>query len=414
MEYDWGSRGESALIHQLMRARGQTTDPQKPAAELWMGAHPKAPAHLPDGRALDQAIRADRAHFLGKWLADRGYSKLPFLFKVLDAARPLSIQAHPDRELAPQLHARDPANYPDDNHKPELAINLGGMSALIGFRPPEEIAQFLKNIPELRALCTPSGSIYEEENTDRAGLTPPNNDSDRRAFIKTLYAQLMQSSPTEIEEAVLAHRLRLSLLTDQNPPREDELFLRLSQLYGDRDPGVFSVYFLNYLDLQPEDALFLGPNEPHAYLSGHILECMAASDNVVRAGLTTKYMDLHTLLRMLHYRSGHPEFRRPKAEKNQRMSSYKIEADDFQVQRLDLSTDPLELAQIDRPGILLALNEALTVTARTGKTDHPATTFPRGSSILLPGDLSERKCSIRLTAPHSCHAYLATVGPKFG
>lgn len=413
MEYDWGRSGPSALIHELMRSRGKTTDDAQPAAELWMGAHPKAPAHLPDGRPLDEAIRQDRAHFLGEDLATRGYSKLPFLFKILDAARPLSIQAHPDRDLAPQLHARDPKNYPDDNHKPELAVCLADMSALIGFRPPEEILRFLKSIPELRALCTPDGSIYEEGDSP-GPAKPKKNEKARRAFVEELYGQLMQSSPGEIEEAVQAHRLRLSLLDDQDALREDALFLRLSGLYGDRDSGVFSVYFLNYVDLTAEEALFLGPNEPHAYLGGQILECMAASDNVVRAGLTAKYMDTHTLLRMLHYRSGHPEIRRPQiAGQNKRLSSYKIETDDFQVLKLDLGSEPFELPVTDRPGIILALESDLTVVAHNGKKKIETANFPRGSSVLFPGDLSERNCRITLSSSTGCRAYLATVGPKF-
>jgi mannose-6-phosphate isomerase len=413
MPYDWGQSGETALIHELMRATGRTVDATQPAAELWMGAHPKAPARLPDGRPLDEAIRGDREHFLGADLAARGYSRLPFLFKILDAARPLSIQAHPDRELAPELHARDPKNYPDDNHKPELAVCLRDMSALIGFRPPEEILRFLKSIPELRALCTPAGSIYEEE--DGPGLSAPKkSDAARRAFVENLYSQLMRSSPVEIEEAVQAHRLRLSLLEDQEALREDALFMRLAGLYGDRDSGVFSVYFLNYVDLAPEEGLFLGPNEPHAYLGGRILECMAASDNVVRAGLTAKYMDTHTLLRMLHYRSGRPEIRRPRPEANGRMSSYKIEADDFRVLKLETGPAPLKLPVADRPGILLALEQDLSIEARDGDGNQRArANFPRGSAVLFPGDLSGRGCEVLLSSATDCRAYLATVGPNF-
>ncbi|MCR9141704.1 MAG: mannose-6-phosphate isomerase, class I [bacterium] len=415
MPYDWGQSGESAFIHELMRARGQSVDASQPAAELWMGAHPKAPAALPDGRPLDEAIRQDREHFLGPNLTDRGYTRLPFLFKVLDAARPLSIQAHPDRDLAPELHARDPKNYPDDNHKPELAVCLADMSALIGFRPPEEILRFLKTIPELRALCTPAGSIYEEE--DETGLSAPQqrDETARRTFVEGLYGQLMQSSPVEIEEAVQAHRLRLSMLEDEAAPREDALFLRLAELYGDKDSGVFSVYFLNYVDMAPEEALFLGPNEPHAYLGGRILECMAASDNVVRAGLTAKYMDTDTLLRMLHYRSGHPEIRRPQQiQGDSRMSSYKVEAEDFRVYKLQTGPTPLKLSVTDRPGIVLALEQELSVEARDAAGNSlGSANFPRGSAVLFPGDLSERGCQILLHSSHDARAYLATVGPNF-
>ena len=417
MDYDWGQSGPGAFIHELSQARGRTVETSRPAAELWMGAHPKAPAQLPDGQPLDEAIRKDPAHFLGADLAERGYLSLPFLFKVLDAARPLSIQAHPDRELAPELHGRDPKNYPDDNHKPELAVCLADMSALIGFRPPTEIARFLKQIPELAGLCTSTGSIYG----GKTGLPPLPGEGDAdsqaaRDFIRSLYSQLMQSSPAEIEEAVQAHRLRLSSLHEEGEAaREDALFLRLAELYGDRDPGVFSVYFLNYIDLLAGEALFLGPNEPHAYLGGRILECMAASDNVVRAGLTSKYMDVATLLRMLHYRSGHPEVRRPIADpSDHRRSSYKVDADDFRVIQLAVGSAALPLPLAGRPAILLALDGAIELTIQASKKSADETVrFPRGSAILLPGDLSERDCRVSIAASAAGRAFLATVGPDF-
>ena len=108
--------------------------------KLWMGAHPKAPSRvLNQDISLEEAINARPEHFLGERLNSAGVKHLPFLFKILDAARPLSIQAHPDKALAEVLNKRDPANYPDDNHKPELAISLGNMSALLGFRAALEI-----------------------------------------------------------------------------------------------------------------------------------------------------------------------------------------------------------------------------------------------------------------------------------
>lgn len=428
MDYPWGRAGDDALIHELSASRGLSPDRTQPAAELWMGAHPKAPARLPDGRPLDEAIRQNTAHFLGQDLADRGYRSLPFLFKILDAARPLSIQAHPDRDLAPELHARDPKNYPDDNHKPELAVSLGGMTALIGFREPAEIYAFLKAIPELRALCLPGDAIYEEESALPAAPGSSAPDEERRSYVRELYGQLMQSSPTEIEEAVRAHLLRLR---STGMPAGSEtgdsarapagstaaahgLFAHLTELYGERDAGVFCVYFLNYVELEPGEGLFLGPNEPHAYLGGQILECMAASDNVVRAGLTAKYMDTATLLRMLHYRPGPPEIRRPIAHpEDPRRSSYKIEADDFQVLGLELSGDPCQLDGLSRPAIVLALHAPLDITARSNEQELARLSIPRGGVVLFPGDLAARGVTIELSGAQPGTAYLATVGPDF-
>lgn len=67
------------------------------------------------------------------------------------------------------------------------------------------------------------------------------------------------------------------------------------------------VFFLNYLKLNPSEAIYLGANEPHAYISGDCVECMACSDNVVRAGLTPKFIDVETLCSMLIYKGEKPE-----------------------------------------------------------------------------------------------------------
>ena len=220
--------------------------------------------------------------------------------------------------------------------------------------------------------------------------------------MRELYGHLMQSSPTEIEEAVRAHLLRLRSTIDSSADAADSgaksnnpvvaahaLFLHLTELYGERDAGVFCVYFLNYLpELAPGEGLFLGPNEPHAYLGGQILECMAASDNVVRAGLTAKYMDTATLLRMLHYRPGPPEIRRPIADSgDSRRSSYKIDASDFTVLTLETSAGKAyTLSDLDRPAIVLALHAPLEIkaSANQDQTELASLSVPRGGVVLFP------------------------------
>lgn len=441
MDYAWGSHGKDAYIHQLL---GSVPATGQPAAELWMGAHPKAPSTLRapgfayDGRRLDEAIAADPGHFLGPDLARAGHRQLPFLFKVLDAAEPLSIQAHPDLELAPQLHARDPEHYPDDNHKPELAVCLSGMSALIGFRAPEEIAGYLQRIPELAALCSAAGFLYEPSGEQPGPLPEPTGtETQKRAWIKDAYSRLMRSSPGEIAEAVRAQRLRLTAWNETGDPDDlnpaDALFLRLIDIYGEEDRGLFSAYFLNYLDLAPNQALFLGPNEPHAYLGGRILECMAASDNVVRAGLTRKFMDVDTLVEMLHYRYGPPEIHAPEGAPAGTgascKSSYKVPVQEFEVHRLMLAAGDgiapqLQLDRSDRPSILLGLGpgsyDLEIVRAEDGGREHGAR-IPRGRVIYLPGDLAGRGWNVRLRAANdgttaqepSYLVYQATVGPDF-
>lgn len=201
---------------------------------------------------------------------------LPFLFKVLSVRTALSIQAHPDKTRAAQLHASDPKNYRDPNHKPEMAIALSEFEALCGFRSFESISQFIKEIPVLGELldANQTGISTQEE-------------------LKIAFTRLMNWSPEQVVKAI------------QSMPKtfpESELFWRLNSQYPG-DVGVFCVFFLNYLRLQPGEAVFLAANEPHAYISGSCVECMATSDNVVRAGLTPKHRDVKTLCEMLTYRT---------------------------------------------------------------------------------------------------------------
>lgn len=412
MAYDWGRSGPDALLHQLAAARGGASDPRTPAAELWMGAHRKAPARLPQhqARSLADLIAEDPEHFLGAELSQRGVTALPFLFKVLDAAEPLSIQAHPDKALAEQLHARDPANYPDDNHKPELAICLNGMTALCGFRPVREIEEFLRTRPELPGLTSASGEIYEGDAAYRAG--GDDGSPAARAWMKERYGRLMRSSPHEIQEAVRSLRLRAETLWEESElPETERLFLKLVQRFGERDPGLFCVYFLNYIELAPGEALFLGPNEPHAYLSGAILECMAASDNVVRAGLTPKFVDVDALIEMLHYGSGRPRILHPEPIA-QGVARYRTPAREFEVRRLDLS-QPLRLAGVARPAILIDLEHAFRLEVADSDAVLDGADVLRGAPVLLPGDLAGRGLEVRLSARQAHSLYLATISPEF-
>ena len=131
--YDWGTKNAAAFIPSFL---GIPAEKDRPYAELWIGAHPTAPSEiLLNGQPvpLDKAIESAPREILGEDVARRFGGKLPFLLKVLSAGAPLSIQTHPNKEQAHRLHAKDPAHYPDDNHKPEIAIALDGLTAIAGF-----------------------------------------------------------------------------------------------------------------------------------------------------------------------------------------------------------------------------------------------------------------------------------------
>lgn len=275
-----------------------------------MGTHPSNPSRDVDsGRTLLEMLEVNAA-LLAPSVKARYGSKLPFLFKVLSINKALSIQAHPNKKLAEQLHARDPKNYPDDNHKPEMTIAVTDFEGLCGFRPLGEIAHFLSSVSALRELVGEDEAksfirtIRGQENDDSSESTAQN----KRA-LQSAFAALMKSSPEAVAAAagklVADAEARGAEFADGGVDATSgatlsELITRLNKQFPD-DIGLFVLFFLNYVQMSPGEAMFLKADDIHAYVSGDIIECMAASDNVVRAGFTPKFKDVQTLVDLLTY-----------------------------------------------------------------------------------------------------------------
>lgn len=246
-----------------------------------MGTHPSCPSYIKTDNYTTTVSLKD--HLKGV--------ELPFLFKVLSVRTALSIQAHPDISLAQKLHASDPKNYRDANHKPEMAIALGDFEALCGFRRARRIGEFgemFEGFAELIGM------------DNVKSLKEAHDDLSEKEAVKAAFSKLMSSSKEEIISAI--QKFIDSPHTDNNNKDALNLFNRLNQQYPN-DVGVFCVFFLNHFTLKSGEAVFLAANEPHAYLSGSCIECMASSDNVVRAGLTPKHRDVDVLCSMLTYNS---------------------------------------------------------------------------------------------------------------
>ncbi|WFD35299.1 5'-3' exoribonuclease 2 [Malassezia cuniculi] len=315
--YDWGKRGAApdCLVAKFASATEQlhfTRENDSPYAELWMGAHPTLPSRVAsDGTLLSDRLVADPTLLGEQTVAAYGVSAssaLPFLFKVLSIDKALSIQAHPDKRLAEQLHASKPDMYKDPNHKPEMAVAIADFEGFCGFRPLPEILHFIKVVPEWRELLGADAALEDE-------LANARSEDDVRAVLRRVFSTLMRT-PENVYQDVVG---RLSRRYAAPGPHEvdDEvaaLVVRLNSQFP-LDIGVLCTFVLNIVHLQPGDAMFLCANEPHAYLSGNILECMAASDNVVRAGLTPKARDVDVLVDMLTYRSGDADSQRLRAER---------------------------------------------------------------------------------------------------
>ncbi|KAI1005517.1 Mannose-6-phosphate isomerase [Podosphaera aphanis] len=313
--YDWGKKGNNSAAARLATAtpvQGFSIQEDRPYAELWMGTHPSNPSKdfVTQQNLLD--FIKDNPEIISPQPSEQFTNGLPFLFKVLSIGKALSIQAHPNKKLAEHLHKTDSANYPDDNHKPEMTIAITSFEGLCGFRPLKEISHFLSTVPSLRSLI--GETIAEEFQTIVKVLETsdePENELKRKKALQKIFGVLMHSKKEDVEpSSKLLIENAQGLGADfaagggqSNSGQElADLVVRLNEQFPG-DIGLFVLFFLNYVKLEAGEAMFLQADDIHAYLSGDAIECMAASDNVVRAGFTPKFKDVDTLVDMLTYSS---------------------------------------------------------------------------------------------------------------
>lgn len=263
-----------------------------------MGTHPSGPSKVAeDGKLLSDWLK-ENSSTVGVTAGGYPADDLPFLFKVLSVRTALSIQAHPDKALAQQLHTAHPDVYKDGNHKPEMVIALTDFECMYGFRDLSEIKENLSKFPEFQEVIQSQGSLEE-------CLADPES-----AF-KNLFEKYMACDDAFVGGKVAAMVARLEKEGSSRALSElEQLMLRLNSQYQS-DTGVFSPLLMNYIKLKVGESFFIVANELHAYLSGDCIECMALSNNVVRAGLTPKLKDKATLSRMLQYKSGTPPLLQP-------------------------------------------------------------------------------------------------------
>ncbi|KIW58535.1 mannose-6-phosphate isomerase, class I [Exophiala xenobiotica] len=309
--YDWGKKGKDSAAARYAAATPSDTfsiQEDKPYAELWMGTHPSLPSKdLTTGRSLVDLV-ADNQALMGSDISSKYHNKLPFLFKVLSINKALSIQAHPNKKLAEQLHAKDPKNYPDDNHKPEMTLAITPFEGLCGFRPLKEIAHFLSTIPPLRSLVGDEAASSLEKVSSSSSASV---DESKQA-LKTAFSTLMKSDRSLVAEKSndllsLAESGNITPGPSVNTSDElCELVTRCNSQFP-QDIGLFVLFFLNYVKLSPGQAMYLKADDIHAYIAGDIIECMASSDNVIRAGFTPKFQDVNTLTDILTYDHDPPE-----------------------------------------------------------------------------------------------------------
>jgi mannose-6-phosphate isomerase len=335
--YAWGSRTAIASL------QGRPVPTAEPEAELWLGAHPGAPAVLAgSGMPLDRAVAADPEGLLGTGVAQRFGGRLPFLLKVLAAEAPLSLQAHPDLAQARAGFAAEEAagvplgapnrTYVDANHKPELLVAVEPFDALCGFRAPAESARLLAAL-RVAAL----GEVV-----DALRL------SDVATALHGAVSQLL-----ELPESVVA-----AVVSAAADRPDYELVGELAKRYPG-DPGVVLALLLNRVTLAPGEAVWMPAGNLHAYLHGLGVEIMAASDNVLRGGLTPKHVNVPELLRVLRYEVLSDAVLRP-VEVAPGVVTWPVPIDDFALYRATVDGSPVELPG-GGPRIVLCLRGEATV-----------------------------------------------------
>ncbi|PBC63339.1 mannose-6-phosphate isomerase, class I [Streptomyces sp. Tue6028] len=353
--YAWGS---TTAIARLLGVE-PTGEPQ---AEMWMGAHPGAPSRTGRG-PLNEVVGEDPERELGRAAVAKFGPRLPFLLKILAAGAPLSLQVHPDLEQAREGFEDEERrgvpidaphrNYKDANHKPELICALTEFDGLCGFRAPGEAADLLAGL-DVDSL-KPYVDLLHAHPEDAA--------------LREVLTAVLSADPDEMAHTVTETAAACDRLGGAYAPYAD-----LAHHYPG-DPGVIAAMLLNYVQLQPGEALFLGAGVPHAYLNGLGVEIMANSDNVLRCGLTPKHVDVPELLRIVRFEATDPGVLRPEASPDGE-EVYATPIDEFRLSRYVLAEGavPHDLTR-ETPQILLC-------TAGTALAGHIA--LAPGQSVFVP------------------------------
>ena len=383
--YTWGGNN---FIPDLFHIQ---TDRSTPAAEIWLGAHPGGitEIELTDGvwKSLASVIQEDKVKWLGEQVSNE-FRRLPFLLKVLDVKDMLSIQVHPSKSAAEKGFALENEhgvpfdashrNYKDDNHKPEVMIALSEFWLLHGFA--NDIEQRL----DTYAFLAPFKKDFQE------------------GGIKQLYKTLMELDQQQVND--ILRPLALSII---QPYQEGKLDKSSPDFWAARafenlctdgkyDKGIFSIYLFNILRLMPGEGIFQGAGMPHAYLEGQNIELMSNSDNVLRAGLTPKHIDIPELLKNTLFNVTIPEI--IKVRQGAETQHYECPVEDFAIAAYHISSSSSKTFTCSNPAIVLFTKGEAIIS---GNVEHNVTSA--AAYYCLPGE------SFKMEAISDVDVVIATV-----
>lgn len=363
----------------------------EPWAELWMGAHPKAPSLAVDPATgsrepLDRLIALDPAGMLGAPTASRFGGSLPFLLKILSASKPLSIQAHPSKLKAEHGFKREEfkgipidapeRNYKDPNHKPETVVALTEFEGLCGFRPIDEIVDNVKTL----------ASDQLERLADRMESNPG------KLELSVFFYSLISMESHSKTELLRIARDRSEAIVAAEPPsspvwRTFSWVLKLMDSHPG-DVGALAPLVLNLFRLEPGQALNLQTGEAHAYMCGTAVEIMANSDNVLRGGLTSKYMDVPEFISALNFDTVSVQAMEAGAPTDG-FRPYRCDIPDYAISKAAIDGELKTSRRAPGPEILLCTEGALRIVGADGSS----ASLSRGSSVFVTADEGEYSLS---------------------
>lgn len=372
--YDWGSR------HYVQDLLGLAPD-GRPVAEMWLGAHPPASSSVASGAhagaALTELVRSAPERLLGSATVARFGPRLPYLLKVLAAERPLSLQVHPNAEQAEEGFRREEAagvpttaphrSFKDTHHKPEMLLALTRVEALCGFRDPDEALDVLTPLaePALEPV--------------RAVLADGGPEATVRALAHVLADQRLRSPRVT---AALGDRVRRAAAAGSPWADAYRAVADLASLHP-QDSGVVAALLLHHVTLEPGEALFLEPGVLHAYLRGAGVEVMAASDNVLRAGLTSKHVDVDLLLDCTDPSPRAPHLV-PTTPVADGVLRYAPDVEEFALVRARLDDAARSTVASAGPRVVLCLDGELQVRSSAGEV-----VLGRGESLFVGDDAGD-------------------------
>jgi mannose-6-phosphate isomerase len=384
--YAWGG------YEYIPRLLNQENKEGKPYAEYWLGAHPNHPGIVLRGtekERLDTLIAKDATGTLGASV-NKAFGSLPYLLKVLDVRQMLSIQVHPSKVEAEKGFKRENEegipltaahrNYKDENHKPELMVALSPFWLLHGFKTEDKIVQVLEQTPELNSLV----AVFKE------------------GGYKGLYEKVMTMPQEEVNAVLgpLAKRvLPLYEASQLSKAAEDFWAARAIATFcknDNYDRGIFSIYLFNILELKEGEGVFQPAGMPHAYLEGQNVEIMANSDNVLRAGLTDKHIDVAELLKHTDFTATLPQVIQPEGKE----TFYKAPVPEFGIYQYRLDKGDIKRAKAQSAEIYLLLDGGVEL-----KEGESHITLAQGeAAIVFAG------AEVELLATEKAVIYRATAG----